>query len=114
MPFSEKGLVLITLDGRIAFASTYFCDLVGVKHDEVAGMSCFDFVFTEELDITKRLFETSKLPNAAPFELRLRRKDGTPVWMGVQTSAMKTASGEVYAITATVTAAEQSLTQSEK
>jgi len=45
MPFKNTGTLLLKLDGEIAFASTYFCDIIGVKHDRVAGMSCFDFVF---------------------------------------------------------------------
>jgi len=103
MPFDRKGAVLVDLDGLIAFASTYFCDLVGVEHDEFAGMSCFDFVFPEDMEAAKKLFDENKLPNAAPFSFRLRRTDGTEVWADIQGKAMHTASGEVYAISATVT-----------
>jgi len=49
MPFSNKGAVLVDLTGRIAFASTYFCDLVGVEHSRVAGTSFYDFVLPEDI-----------------------------------------------------------------
>ena len=42
MPFKNTGLVMLDLNGRIAYASTYFCDMIGVAYDKIAGMSCFD------------------------------------------------------------------------
>jgi len=99
---------MLDLNGRIAFASTYFCDLVGLEHDKVPGMSCFDFVFPEDLDEARKLFEANKLPsNAVPFRFRLRRWDGTEVWTDIQGSALQTAGGKVYGISATVTLAGQ-------
>jgi hypothetical protein len=47
MPFPGKGAMLIEISGRIAFASTYFCDLVGIEYDKIDGMSFFDFVYPE-------------------------------------------------------------------
>jgi PAS domain S-box-containing protein len=72
---------MVGLDGRIAWASTYFCDLVGVEHDKIAGMSCFDFVFPEDMEAAKARFEENRRPNAAPFRFRLRRVDGIEVWV---------------------------------
>jgi len=70
MPFPNTGVLMLDLNGRIAFASTYFCDLVGLEHDKVPGMSCFDFVFPEDLDEARKLFEANKLPsNAVPFRV---------------------------------------------
>ena len=65
MPFSDAGSVLIELSGRIAFAGRYFCDLVGVEHDKIPGMSCFDFVFPEDMDAAKKLFEATSSPRSA-------------------------------------------------
>lgn len=106
MPFHDKGAVMLDLNGRIAFASTYFCDLVGVEHDKIAGMSCFDFVFPEDMDEARKLFEANKLPHPTPFRFRLRRIDGGEVWTDIQGSALQTAHADVYAISATVTLAE--------
>ena len=79
-------------DGRIAFASTYFCDLVGVEHDKVAGMSYFDFVFPEDMDAARKLFETNGL--ADPLRFRLRRLDGTEIWTDIQAAPVQTAKGD--------------------
>lgn len=104
MPFRGKGAVMLDLTGRIAFASTYFCDLLGVEHDKVARMSYFDFVFSEDMHVAKEIFERNNSPLPAPFRLRLRRLDGSLVWVDVQGAALQTARGEVYAISATITA----------
>jgi PAS domain S-box-containing protein len=97
---------MLDLSGQIAYASTYFCDLVGVEHDKIAGMSCFDFVFREDMDEAKKLFEANKLAHAKPFRFRLRRADGNELCTDIQGSALQTAHGLVYAVSATVTLAE--------
>jgi PAS domain S-box-containing protein len=107
MPFSGKGVVMVDLNGRIVFASTYFCDLVGIAHDKIAGMSCFDFVYPEDMNEAQNQFELNKEPNAEPFRFRLRRLDGDPVWVDTQGAVLRAAYGDVYAISATVTAADQ-------
>jgi PAS domain S-box-containing protein len=98
-------VVLIDLNGRIAYASTYFCDAVGVEHNAIAGMSRFDFVFPEDLDIARELLHANK---RAPFRFGLRREDGSTAWVNVQGAELRTAQGEIYAISATVTADVQS------
>ena len=84
---------MLELDGRIAFASTYFCDLVGVKHDKVAGLSYFDFVFPDDVDAARNLFEVTESPYADPLRFRLRRLDGTEVWTTIQVSPVKSGGG---------------------
>jgi PAS domain S-box-containing protein len=106
VPFHGKGAVMLDLSGRIAFASTYFCDLVGVEHDKVARMSYLDFVFADDMHEAKKILEHDKSPRRAPFRLRLRRSDGAPVSVDVQCIALETARGEVYAISVTITAVE--------
>src|SRR5215470_7762466 len=106
MPFRDKGAVLLDFDGRIVFASTYVCDLVGVEHDKIHEMTCFDFVFPEDMKAARHALEALKSPNAAPFRARLRRADATPIWADVRGTPIRPADGDIYAITATVTAVE--------
>ena len=109
MPFSDKGVLIVDLNGQVAFANIYFCDLVGVEHSNIKGMSCFDFVFPGDLDAAKQLFEINKLPSAEPFRFKLKRADGTPIWADIQGVAMRTARGEVYAVSATVTKSTETM-----
>jgi PAS domain S-box-containing protein len=92
MPFPGKGAVLIELSGRIAFASTYFCDLVGIEHDKIAGMSFFAFVYPEDMEKARKMFEPTKIPSAEPSSLRLRRIDGGLVSVEIHGAPMEDAS----------------------
>jgi PAS domain S-box-containing protein len=108
MPFKNTGTLLLTLEG-IAFASTYFCDLVGIKPAEVAGRSWFEFVFPEDMQAARELFKAAKLPHVDPLRFRFRRLDGTEVWTDVQAAHVEAADGRIYAITATITTANGNL-----
>jgi PAS domain S-box-containing protein len=105
MPFRDKGALLIHLDGTIAFASTYFCDLLGVAHDKIAGRSCLDFLFPEDTEAATKFFEASKVSKSTASRFRLRRIDGVEVWVEIQGMALCSPSGEIYAVSATATAA---------
>jgi len=107
MPFKNTGVVILDLEGRIAFASTYFCDVVRLEHDKVPGLFWFDFVFPEEMDEARRLLKEN-IAHSVPVRFRLRRSDGREVWTDILGSTMQTAGGKVYGISATVTVAEQS------
>jgi|SRR5215813_1346945 len=106
MSFRTKGALLIHLDGKIAFASTYFCDLVGVAHDKIAGRSCLDFLFPEDREAARKFFEASKPSRITPLRFRLRRDDGVEVGVDIQGEALRTAGGTTYAVSATTARAE--------
>ena len=103
----SRGTVLFLPNGQIAQATTYFCKLVGVPAGKIAGMSCFDFVFPEDLDAAKRLFEINKQVNTDQFSFRLRRADGATVWVDIQFAAIKSLRGKVTAVSAAVAAADE-------
>jgi len=105
MPTRDKGVLLLKLEGRIIFASTHFCDLVGIKFDKVAGTSYFDYVFPDDVEVARTLLKPGELPRQPPIQFRLQRLDGTRVLVEVQGSPLQSANGEVYAVTGTVTEA---------
>src|SRR5215470_14414370 len=88
MNSSSRSSALIRMDGRILFASTYFCDLVGIHYSKVAGMSYFDFVFPEDSDAARQVLQSGHLDDK-PFTLRLKRLDGAAVWVEIKLTAMK-------------------------
>ena len=105
MPSRDKGVLLLKLEGRIVFASTHFCDLIGIQFDKVAGTSYFDYVFPDDVEVAKTLLKPSEVPPQPPIQFRLQRLDGTPVLVEVQGSPLQSANGQVYAVTGTVTEA---------
>jgi len=105
MSSSEKGSVLVDLKGTITFASSFFCALVRVQAGRADGKSFFDFVFPEDLESARKGFEAIRRPFALPYPLRLRRSDGTEVWIAIQGQPLQAAAREVYGIAATITLA---------
>ena len=105
MSSSEKGSVLVDPKGTITFASSFFCALVRVQAGRAAGKSFFDFVFPEDLECAKKGFEASQRPLALPYPLRLRRSDGTEVWVAIQGQPLQATAREVYGIATTITLA---------
>ena len=103
MLFPGKGTIIVNLEGRIAYASTYFCDLMGIDFQKVKGMPWFDFVCPDDMDEAKLLFEAKK-PDAPGFRFKLRRSDGVAVWVDIQGTAIRTPSGEACAITVIIAA----------
>jgi len=90
------------MDGRILFAGTHFCELVGIHYSKVAGMSYFDFVFPEDSDAARLLFQSKHL-NAEPFTFRLKRLDGAAVWVDIKLTAMQEPEENAYAMSVTIT-----------
>ena len=85
----DKGRILIQPNGRIIFANIYFCDLVRIPHSDVAGMSFFSFVFSKDLDSTRLVLKFNKHLQVDPFSIRLKRRDGEPVWVDIHFDALK-------------------------
>jgi len=100
MPSNNRGSLVLKTDGRILFAGTKFCDLVGVKYEKIAGMSFYDFVFPQDVDGARNLFD-----HKDPVRLRIRRLDGTEVWTRIAPAPMEMADGTIIAIKAKFTAA---------
>jgi len=97
-----QGSIVVDLKGRIAFASSFFCELVLLKDKRIPGMSFFDFVFPSDVESVRMRFEAGKSREALPFVLKVRRADGTQTWAAIQAQPLQTASGEVYGISVTI------------
>ena len=98
----DKGVLMVDLEGRIHYANSYVCDLVGISSEDIIGISCFDLVFSEDMEQAKALFEANTIPDAKPFRFRLKHKDGSEIWADIQGAALRPAGGPVYGIVATV------------
>ena len=104
MPAPKNSLV-IDPEGKVLFASTFFCDLVHIDFKKSGGKSFFDFIFPEDTEMVTARLEDSKRPHASPFLLKLKRSDGAPVWTEFQALPIGATPGGVCAMTATVTLA---------
>lgn len=63
-------------------------EMLGTTVDAMLGQLSFAFVFPEDVEVAKRLFDFKKRGDTKPFQFRLRRMDGSPVWVSVSNTPM--------------------------
>ena len=107
-----KNSLLIDRNGKVIFASCSFCDLLDIDFKKAGGKSLLEFIYPEDAEAVKAQLEGCKRPNTSPFLLKLKSSTGSPVWTEFQIAPIRTESGWVYAMSATVTLASDSASRS--
>jgi diguanylate cyclase (GGDEF)-like protein/PAS domain S-box-containing protein len=88
------GVFRSTLDGRILEVNESLARIFGYEREEILKQTSFALYFTAEdrHRVMARLREQRTLSNV---ELRMRRKDGTPVWVLENMTLLESADGGV-------------------
>ncbi len=89
-----EGIWVVTPQGQTIFCSERMAQILGTDVASLENMSCFDPVFPEDLEEAQRQFGR-QLAGGPPFDFRLRRKDGSPIWVNISCRSMLDDSGEV-------------------
>ena len=76
-------------------------EILGADPAELLGKSSFTYVFPEDLEAARHLFESKQKGDVNPFHFRLRRKDGSAIWTDVQGTPMHNVAGEFLGIVGT-------------
>jgi PAS domain S-box-containing protein len=92
------GIWTINAEGRTVFANKPMVQILGTTVSAMIGQSSFDFVFPEDLEAAKRLFEIKRGGDTQSFQFRLRRTDGSSVWVNISNTPMFSQSGEFQGI----------------
>ena len=79
-------------------------EILGLPLSDLMGRSSFDFVYPEDAPQAERLFRQKVHGDANPFTFRLRRYDGSGIWVDVQGTPLQNAAGEFNGIVGTFTA----------
>jgi PAS domain S-box-containing protein len=87
------GLWIINAEAKTVYANDHMAEILGTDPSTMKGEQSFEYVFPEDTDAAKRLFDFKKSGNRGPFHFRLRRKDGSAIWVDVQGTPMYNASG---------------------
>ena len=98
---TRDGIWTIDAAGNTAFANERMADLLGTTVEEMIGKPSFEFVFPEDAEAARRLFDGKSRGNMSPFEFRVRRKDGTPLWVAVNGTPMRDETGQFSGIIGT-------------
>jgi PAS domain S-box-containing protein len=102
----RDGIWIIDADGRTIYANDRMAEILKTHPSEMVGQPSFTYVFPEDVENAQRLFEAKKNGGIEPFHFKLRRKDGSPVWVDVQGTPMRNAAGEFTGIVGTFSVSE--------
>lgn len=108
MEDSRDGIWIIDEYAQTVYASDRMAEILGTTPGEMLGKPSFTYVFPEDAEAAKRLFESKKGGSPNPFRFKLRRKDRSSVWVNVQGLPMFNAAGRFNGIVGTFSVAKAS------
>ena len=100
----KDGLWITDDDAHTVFVNNRMAEILGTSQSEMTRQNSFDYIYPEDLESAQRLFRQKTDGSRAPFQFRLRRNDGTAVWVQVQATPMFNAEGRFTGIVGTFTA----------
>jgi PAS domain S-box-containing protein len=86
-----EGLWIIKTETKTIYASDG--EILGTTPSDMKAQTSFDYVFPEYVAATQPLFEAKMEGDPAPFQFRLRRKDGDAICVDVQGTPLYNAAG---------------------
>lgn len=99
----QDGIWIVDADGRTAYVNERMAEILGASRLEIVGQSTFDYIFPEDLEAAQHLLAAKKDGHIRPFGFKLRRKDGSAVFVEVQGTPMFNPAGAFKGVVATFT-----------
>jgi PAS domain S-box-containing protein len=78
-----EGIWVVDPQGRTIFSNRRMAEILGVCFESMPEQSCFGCVFEEELNDAQRHFARALSGDSRAFDFRLRRADGSPIWVSI-------------------------------
>ncbi len=103
MPQNPGGIWIIDAEGKTVYANQRMADILGVSIAELVGQPSFAYVFPEDVNSARRLFEAKARGDTNPFNFKLRRADGSAISVNVQGTPLHDAAGAFTGIVGTFT-----------
>jgi PAS domain S-box-containing protein len=92
------GIWVVDPQGQSIFNNKRMAEILGAGTESLAGQSCFDCVFPEDLPEAQRQFAKGMAGNRQPFDFRLRRNDGSEIWVSISCGPVFDDSGVVMGL----------------
>jgi PAS domain S-box-containing protein len=102
----RDGIWIIDAEGKTVFANDSMAQILRTTAPDLVGKDSFLFVFPEDLPAAQRLFSSKQAGSSAPFHFKLRRIDGSSIWVDVQGTPMRNAAGQFTGIVGTFTVSD--------
>ncbi len=78
-----EGVWVVSPEGRTIFCNERMAEILGTDVESLQRLSCFDSVFPADLEEAQRQFGLQIAGGGRPFDFRLRRIDGSAIWVGI-------------------------------
>ncbi len=117
---TNEGVWMLDSEFRTSFVNGQMAEMLGYKPEEVLGKSVFDFYFPEDRIRKQQLLERRRQGVHEQFDERLRRKDGSELWVRMAASPISDGDGKfdgAFAMVSDIThrkSAESALRESEE
>jgi PAS domain S-box-containing protein len=82
------GIWIVDPQGRTVFSNRPMAEILGIDFESMPGQSCFAYVYPDELVEAQLQFARGLAGDRPPFDFRLRRADGSPVWVSISCMPM--------------------------
>ncbi len=80
---AAEGIWTVDGHGKTTFANERIGRLLGYTAEELIGRWAFDFIFDEDREQALDKFAASQHGPVSPYDFRLRRRDGSEVWVNI-------------------------------
>ncbi len=98
---NRDGIWIIDADASTLYANAVMAEILNIDPVQLLGKSSFEFLFPEDRDAAQKLFENKQRGDTTPFHFRLRRNDGSAVWVEVQGTPMHNVAGDFLGVVGT-------------
>ena len=110
MVSKSDGIWIIDENANTLFANEAMARILGTTILDMIGECSFAYIYPEDQATAQRLFENKKYGDSAPFHFRLRRKDGSAIWVDVQGTPMHNPAGDFIGIVGTFSVSDRANT----
>ena len=95
MPHQPDGIWIIDAKALTLYASQRMAEILGVSRATMLGQPSFKYVFPEDFDSGSWLFNGRYEGEVNHFRFRLRRADGSTIWVAIKMNPMRDPLGNV-------------------
>jgi PAS domain S-box-containing protein len=83
-----EGIWAVNPQGQTIFCNERMAEILGTDIESLQRLSCFDSVFPPDLEEAQRQFGLQIAGGCQPFDFRLRRMDGSALWVSISCRPM--------------------------
>ncbi|HKF24126.1 MAG TPA: MASE1 domain-containing protein [Candidatus Angelobacter sp.] len=95
---TNDGVWLLDSENRTAFVNSRLREMMGYAEAEMIGRSAFDFFFPEDIPSKIKHLQKQRNEKEEPFYDRLRRKDGSELWVLISANPVFGHNGQLLGI----------------